>query len=74
MTLPELGRVGVWTSALDAVPLGQALEQVAALDEQGWGALWFSEAYGREALTAAGLYLGEPAHDGGDRHRQHLRP
>jgi probable F420-dependent oxidoreductase len=34
-----------------------AREQVAALDEQGWGALWFGEAYGREALTAAQLYL-----------------
>lgn len=58
MTVPELGRVGVWTSALDALPLGHALDAVTALDEQGWGALWFGEAYGREALTAAGLYLG----------------
>ena len=54
----RLGRVGLWTGALDALALSQALEQVAELDEQGWGTLWFGEAYGREALTAAGLYLG----------------
>ena len=53
-----LGQVGLWTGALDALPLGAALEQVAELDAQGWGALWFGEAYGREALTAAALYLG----------------
>jgi len=53
-----LGRIGLWTTALDALPISRAREQVAELDEQGWGALWFGEAYGREALTAAGLYLG----------------
>jgi len=53
-----LGRIGLWTTALDALPISQAREQVTELDEQGWGALWFGEAYGREALTAAGLYLG----------------
>ncbi|MCW2499423.1 MAG: hypothetical protein JWN87_1099 [Frankiales bacterium] len=40
------------------MPLQAAREQVAALDEQGWGTLWFGEAYGREALTAAQIYLG----------------
>ena len=56
--MTNLGTVGLWTGALDALPLAAALEQVAELDEQGWGALWFGEAYGREALTAAALYLG----------------
>ena len=28
------------------------------VEEQGWGSLWFGEAYGREAFTAAQLYLG----------------
>lgn len=55
--MTSLGTVGLWTGALDALPLSAALEQVAELDEQGWGALWFGEAYGREALTAAALYL-----------------
>ena len=56
--MTTLGRIGLWTTALDALPISQAREQVAELDEQGWGALWFGEAYGREALTAAGMYLG----------------
>ena len=56
MTL-DLGTVGIWTAALDALPVGQAQEAVAELDELGYGALWFGEAYGREAFTAAQLYL-----------------
>ena len=52
------GPVGVWTTALDALEPAAAADQVAALDEQGWDALWFGEAYGREAFTAAALYLG----------------
>lgn len=51
------GAVGVWTGVLDALPVAAVREQVAALDEQGWDALWFGEAYGREAFTAAALYL-----------------
>ena len=53
-----LGRTGVWTAALDGLDVAAAREQVAVLEEQGWGALWFGEAYGREAFTAAQLYLG----------------
>ena len=51
------GPVGVWTGALDALEIPAVREQVAALDEQGWDALWFGEAYGREAFSAATLYL-----------------
>ena len=51
------GRIGLWTAALDALEVPAAQEQVAALDGQGWDALWFGEAYGREAFTAAALYL-----------------
>ena len=51
------GPVGLWTTALDALELPAAREQVAAFDAQGWDALWFGEAYGREAFTAASLYL-----------------
>ena len=52
------GPVGLWTGALDALDVAAARDQVAALDEQGWDALWFGEAYGREAFTAAALHLG----------------
>jgi probable F420-dependent oxidoreductase len=57
MTVPQLGRIGLWTSALDTVPLAEAQRAVADVEAQGWGALWFGEAYGREAMTAAQLYL-----------------
>ena len=53
----RLGTYGLWTGALDALEMPAAREAVAALDAQGWGALWIPEAYGREALTAAGVYL-----------------
>lgn len=58
MIIPPLGPVGVWTTALDALPVAAAREAVAELDELGFGALWFGEAYGREAFSAAALYLG----------------
>jgi probable F420-dependent oxidoreductase len=54
----KLGRVGIWTGVLDALEPRAACEVVAELDGQGWGSLWFGEAYGREAFTAAQLYLG----------------
>lgn len=50
--------VGIWTGALDALAPAQAREQVAELDEQGWGSLWYGEAYGREAFTNAAMLLG----------------
>ncbi len=52
-----LGRVGLWTGTLDGLEIPAAQEVVAELDAQGWGSLWFGEAYGREAFTAAQLYL-----------------
>lgn len=54
---PPLGRVGLWTAGLDLLPgpvLAEAAQEVEAL---GYGALWFGEAYGREAFTQAGLLL-----------------
>jgi probable F420-dependent oxidoreductase len=53
----ELGQIGLWTATLDFVPPAQAREIVTELDGQGWGSLWFGEAYGRDALTAAQLFL-----------------
>jgi len=52
-----LGRVGIWTSTLDALEVPAARDAVGELDEQGWGSLWFGEAYGREAFSAAALCL-----------------
>ncbi len=51
-------RTGLWTGALEALPGPRALETAAELEELGYGSLWFGEAYGREALTAAQALLG----------------
>ena len=51
------GTVGLWTMTLDALAPSEAAEAVAELDELGYGALWAPEAWGREAFSAAGLYL-----------------
>lgn len=56
MTL-DLGRIGLWTGALDALEVAAARDAVAEIEAQGWGALWVPEAYGREAFTSAGVYL-----------------
>jgi probable F420-dependent oxidoreductase len=55
-------RVGIWTGALDILSPHQVRETVAELDEQGWGSLWFGEAYGREAFTNAAMFLGASQH------------
>lgn len=56
------GSFGVWTGGLDALPIRRAQEAVGELEEQGWAALWFGEAYGREAFTAAASYLAASSH------------
>ncbi len=53
----RLGRVGIWTVALDFQPASQAREAVAEIEELGYGAVWIPEAFYREALTNAGLLL-----------------
>jgi probable F420-dependent oxidoreductase len=52
-----LGRIGVWTNALDAQPAGQAQEAVGELEALGFGAVWIPESLGREALTNSMLLL-----------------
>jgi probable F420-dependent oxidoreductase len=54
----ELGRVGIWTHALDVLPSGHAREVVGEIDELGYGAVWLPEVAGRDPLVAASLYLG----------------
>ena len=53
----QLGAFGVWTFQLDVLPAARAQETVAELEELGYGAVWYGEAVGREALTKAGLFL-----------------
>jgi probable F420-dependent oxidoreductase len=51
------GEVGIWTSNLDSLPAPRAQEMVAELEELGYAALWFGEAFGREAFTNASMFL-----------------
>lgn len=53
----DIGRIGVWTFQLEALPARAAQEVVAEIEELGYRAVWFPEAMGREALTHAGLLL-----------------
>jgi probable F420-dependent oxidoreductase len=51
------GEIGIWTSNLDSLPAPKAKEAVAELEELGYAALWFGEAFGREAFTNASKFL-----------------
>jgi probable F420-dependent oxidoreductase len=53
----DIGRVGIWTFALDLQPSSRAQEAAAEIEELGYGAIWIPEALGREAFTNAGLLL-----------------
>ena len=53
----QLGPIGIWTRQFEDQPAAKAQEAAAELEELGYGAIWFGEAMGREALTNAGLLL-----------------
>jgi probable F420-dependent oxidoreductase len=53
----QLGMFGVWTFQLDILPAARMQETVAELEEMGYGAVWYGEALGREALAKAALLL-----------------
>jgi probable F420-dependent oxidoreductase len=57
MSNPQLGRIGIWTRQFEDHPAAQAQAAAAELEQLGYGAIWFGEAAGREALTHAGLLL-----------------
>jgi probable F420-dependent oxidoreductase len=54
----DLGRVGIWTFALDLQPVTRAREVAAELEELGYGAVWVPDAVGRDPLVHAALLLG----------------
>jgi probable F420-dependent oxidoreductase len=53
----DIGRVGIWTFALDLQPAAAAQAAARELEAQGWGAIWIPEALGREAFTNAAMLL-----------------
>jgi probable F420-dependent oxidoreductase len=54
----DLGRVGIWTFALDLQPIARAREVAGELEELGYGAIWIPDAIGRDPLVHAALLLG----------------
>ena len=52
-----LGRVGVWTFALDLLPMSRAQEAANELEELGYGCIWVPEAVGREPFASCALLL-----------------
>ncbi|MFY9783230.1 MAG: TIGR03620 family F420-dependent LLM class oxidoreductase [Acidimicrobiales bacterium] len=51
------GTLGLWTMSLDALSPQSSAEAACEIEELGYAALWYPEAWGREALTNAGLLL-----------------
>ena len=53
-----IGEIGLWTGGFDMLSPTDLAETVAELEESNFGALWFGEAYGREAFSQAQWVLG----------------
>lgn len=53
----DLGRIGIWTGALDGVATSAAVEAVQAIEALGVSTVWIPEAVGRDPLIAATNYL-----------------
>ncbi len=56
MTL-SIGRIGIWTGALDAHPTSVAQEAAQRLEALGYPTLWIPEAVGRDPFVAAANLL-----------------
>ncbi len=53
----DIGRVGIWTSALDRQPATTVRRAAREIERLGYGALWVGEASRREAFANASLLL-----------------
>jgi probable F420-dependent oxidoreductase len=54
----DLGRIGIWTGTLDALPWAKERSVVQELESLGYGALWLPEAVNRDPLVHCTLALG----------------
>jgi probable F420-dependent oxidoreductase len=57
MTRGGLGRVGIWTFDFDGQPAGRVRDAAAEIEELGYGAIWYGEAFGRDTVGQAWLLL-----------------
>jgi probable F420-dependent oxidoreductase len=53
----DLGRVGIWTGVLDAVPSAEAQRLAGQIEELGFPTLWIPETIGRDPFVTATLLL-----------------
>ncbi|WP_327149582.1 TIGR03620 family F420-dependent LLM class oxidoreductase [Nocardia sp. NBC_01329] len=53
----DRSRLGIWTFAFDPHPAARVRDAVAELEGLGYGAVWFGEAFGRDAVSQAALLL-----------------
>lgn len=53
----DLGRVGVWYGAIDALPTPEAQRAAQVIEELGYGSLWVAEAVGRDPFVSAAILL-----------------
>ncbi|WTW93127.1 TIGR03620 family F420-dependent LLM class oxidoreductase [Streptomycetaceae bacterium NBC_01309] len=56
-TRTTLGGVGIWTFAFDPQPAALVRESAAEIEESGYTAVWFGEAFGRDTFGQAALLL-----------------
>jgi probable F420-dependent oxidoreductase len=52
-----LPRIGIWTGALDMVPLSESQTLACELEELGYGAVWLPEVAGRDVMAHLALLL-----------------
>jgi probable F420-dependent oxidoreductase len=59
MTKPavDIGRVGIWYGAIDALPTPDAKRAAQVVEELGFGALWVAEAVGRDPFVSSAVLL-----------------
>lgn len=53
----DIGRIGIWTGVLDAVPSAEAQAVARRLEELGFPTLWIPETVGRDPFVTATLLL-----------------
>ncbi|MFG2823959.1 TIGR03620 family F420-dependent LLM class oxidoreductase [Kitasatospora sp. NPDC048365] len=53
----RLGRVGIWAGGFDHLPAPEIRKAAAAVENLGYGTLWFPETTGREAVAQAAILL-----------------
>ncbi|MEE9299088.1 MAG: TIGR03620 family F420-dependent LLM class oxidoreductase [Acidimicrobiia bacterium] len=54
----NLGKVGVWTWPLVTAPADHIRSAARAIEDMGYGAIWYPESRGREAIALAAIILG----------------